>query len=82
MSQEQKESITVLIVRPTSADDAIKSFGGSWFETGQELVPTGRGIFGNRNLGLVTQTLDDLLVFRRDVIPIQSVKEQALGQRR
>jgi hypothetical protein len=82
MSQEQKESITVLIVRPTSADDAIKSFGGSWFETGQELVPTGHGIFGNRNLGLVTQTLDDLRVFRRDVTPIQSVKEQALGQRR
>jgi hypothetical protein len=82
MSQEQKKSITVLIVRPTSADDAIKSFGGSWFETGQELVPTGHGIFGNRNLGLVTQTLDDLRVFRRDVTPIQSVKEQALGQRR
>lgn len=82
MSQEQKESITVLIVRPTSAADAIRSFGGSWFETGQELVPTGRGIFGNRNLGLVTQRLDDLRVFRRDVIPTQSVKEQALGQRR
>jgi hypothetical protein len=82
MSQEQKKSITVLIVRPTSAGDAIKSFGGSWFETGQELVPTGHGIFGSRNLGLVTQTLDDLRVFRRAVIPIQSVKEQASEQGR
>jgi hypothetical protein len=82
MSQAQKASITIVIVRPTSAADAIRNFGGSWFETGQELVPTGHGIFGNRNLGLVTQTLDDLRVFRRDVTPIRSVKEQALGQRR
>jgi hypothetical protein len=79
MSQEQKESVTVLIIRPTSAADAIKSFGGSWFETGQEIVPTGHGIFGNRNLGLVTQGLDELHVFRRSGIPIQSVKEQPPG---
>lgn len=82
MSQEQKKSITVLILRPTSAADAIKNFGGSWFETGQELAPTGHGIFGNRNLGLVTQRLDDLRVFRRGVGPIGSAREQALDQRR
>ena len=75
MSQEQKQSVTVIIVRPTSADDAMRSFGGSWFETGQELVPTGRGIFGNRSVGLVTQTLDDLRVFRRS-----GVKEHASEQ--
>lgn len=75
MSKEQKDSITVLIVRPTSAEDAIKSFGGSWYETGQELIPTGHGIFGSRNLGLVTQTLDDLRVFRRVGVPIQLEKE-------
>jgi len=79
MSKEQKDSITVLIVRPTSAADAQRKLGGRWFETGQELVPTGHGIFGNRNLGLVTQTLDDLRVFRRSGTPIQSAQEQYSG---
>jgi hypothetical protein len=79
MSQEQKDSITVLIVRPTSAADAKRILGGSWSETGQELVPTGNGIFGNRNLGLVTQTLDDLRVFRRSSIQIQSAQKQVSG---
>lgn len=77
MSQEQKDSITVLIVRPTSAADAKRILGGSWFETGQELVPTGNGIFGKRNLGLVTQTLDDLRVFRRSAIATQSARDQS-----
>lgn len=72
MSKEQKDSITVLVIRPTSADDAIKGLGGSWYETGQELVPLGHGIFGDRNLGLVTWTLNDHRVLRRRAIPVQS----------
>jgi hypothetical protein len=65
MSQEQKDSITVLIIQPGWAHDVTRGLGGSWSETGQELVPTGHGIFGNRSLGLVTSTLADLCVFRR-----------------
>jgi len=65
MSQEQKDSITVLIIPAEWFDNISGSLGGTWQETGKELVPVEHSMFGNRNLGFVTWKQRDHRVFRR-----------------
>jgi len=65
MSQQQKDSITVLLIPSWELEYTTNGLGGQWKETGQEFAPTGRNIFGNRRLGLVTFRPIDLTVYRR-----------------
>jgi hypothetical protein len=65
MSQQQKNSITVLLIPPSTMEYTTKGLGGEWQETGQRIAPTGRNIFGNRRVGLVTFRPIDLTVYRR-----------------
>jgi len=65
MSQQQKDSITVLLIPSSELEYTINGLGGQWKETGQMIGPTGRNIFGNRRLGLVTFRPIDLTVYRR-----------------
>jgi hypothetical protein len=65
MSQQQKDSITVLLIPSSELEYTTNGLGGQWRETGQMFAPTGRNIFGNRRLGLVTFRPIDLKVYRR-----------------
>jgi hypothetical protein len=65
MPQQLKDSITVLLIRPSQLEYTTNGLGGQWQETGQKIVPTGRNIFGNRRLGLVTFMPIELTVYRR-----------------
>ena len=65
MSQEQKDSITVLLIRSSAVKYTTNGLGGQWQETGQRIAPTGRNIFGYRRVGLLTLSPIDLTVYRR-----------------
>jgi hypothetical protein len=65
MSQQQKDSITVLLLPSSALEDTTKGLGGQWQDTGQTIAPTGRNIFGNKRVGLVTFRPIDLTVYRR-----------------
>jgi hypothetical protein len=65
MSRQQKESITVLLIPPSELEYAVNGLGGQWQETGQRFFPTGRNIFGNRRVGLLTFGPISLAVYRR-----------------
>ena len=65
MSQQQKDSITVLLIPLSELEYTTNGLGGQWQETGQMIAPTGRNIFGNRRVGLVTFRPIDLAVYRR-----------------
>jgi hypothetical protein len=65
MSQQQKDSITVLLIPPSVLEYTANGLGGQWQETGQRIAPTGRNIFGNKRVGLVTFRPIDLAVYRR-----------------
>ncbi len=66
MSDEQRKSVNVLLVRQDWLDKAIREFGGEWKPTGQELVPTGYTLLeGKAKLRFLSIPDDDLLVYRR-----------------
>ena len=65
MSQQQKDSITVLLIPSSELEYTTNGLGGQWQDTGQALAPIGRNIFGNRRVGLVTFRPIDLTVYRR-----------------
>jgi hypothetical protein len=65
MSQQQKDSIMVLLIRSSQLEYTTNGLGGRWQETGQMIAPTGRNIFGNRRMGVVTFRPIDLTVYRR-----------------
>ena len=65
MSQQQKDSITVLLIPPSQLQYTTNGLGGQWEETGQTIVPTGHNIFGTRKVGVVTFPPIDLRVYRR-----------------
>jgi hypothetical protein len=65
MSQQQKDSITVLLIPRSASEYTTTGLGGQWQETGQSIGPTGQNIFGNRRVGLVTFKPIDLTVYRR-----------------
>jgi hypothetical protein len=65
MSQQQKDSITVLLIPPSEFDYTTTGLGGHWEETGQVFAPTGHNLFGNRRMGLVTFRPAELTVYRR-----------------
>jgi hypothetical protein len=65
MSQQQKDAITVLLIPSSVSESTINGLGGKWHETGQKIAPTGRNIFGNRRMGLVTFRPINLTVYRR-----------------
>jgi hypothetical protein len=65
MSPQQRDSVTVLIVSPQTAENIKQCIGGNWQETGQKLVPTGHSIFGNKKMGFLTFEPNNLMVFRR-----------------
>jgi len=65
MSQQQRDSITVLLIPPSAFEYTTNGLGGQWVETGQKIAPTGHNIFGNRRVGLVTFRPIDLTVYRR-----------------
>ncbi len=65
MSQQQKDSITVLLIPSSELEYTTSGLGGHWQETGQMIAPSGRNLFGNRRVGLVTFRPIDLAVYRR-----------------
>ncbi|MGA7047990.1 MAG: hypothetical protein WBY98_17140, partial [Candidatus Sulfotelmatobacter sp.] len=65
MSQQQKDSITVLLIPSWELEYTTNGLGGQWQKTGQRIAPTGHNIFGNRRVGLVTFRPIDLAVYRR-----------------
>jgi hypothetical protein len=65
MSQQQKDSITVLLIPSSVMEYTTNGLGGHWQKTGQRIAPTGRNIFGNRRVGMVTFRPIDLTVYRR-----------------
>jgi hypothetical protein len=65
MSPQQKDSITVLLIPSSELDYVTNGLGGQWQETGQRIAPTGRNIFGNRRMGVVTFRPIELTVYRR-----------------
>jgi len=65
MSQQQKDSITVLLIPPSELEYTTNGLGGQWRDTGETIVPTGRNIFGDRRVGLVTFRPINLTVYRR-----------------
>lgn len=65
MSEEEKESITVVLIPPDWIEDTTRELGGQWADTGEELRPSGQGLFGNKNLGFLSGTLKDIRVLRR-----------------
>jgi hypothetical protein len=64
LSQQQKDSITVLVIHPEELSEVLKTFGGDWQMTGK-LAPTQRSLFGDRNLGFVTFRPNTLVALRR-----------------
>ena len=64
MSQQQKDSITVLLIPSSKLEYTTNGLGGQWQETGRKIAPTGRNIF-NGHVGLVTFMPIDLTVYRR-----------------
>ena len=65
MSQQQKDSITVLLIPPSQLEYTTNGLGGQWQETGQMIAPTRRNLFGRRRVGIVTFRPIDLTVYRR-----------------
>ena len=66
MSQQQKDAITVLLHTFVGIrNPQSNGLGGHWHETGEKIAPTGRNIFGNRRMGLVTFRPINLTVYRR-----------------
>ncbi len=66
MSDEQKNSVNVLLVRQDWLNKAIREFGGQWSATGQELVPSGHILLdGKEALGFLSIPDNHLMVFRR-----------------
>jgi len=65
MSQQQKDSITVLLIPSSELEYSTNGLGGQWQDTGQRIAPTGHNIFGNRRVGLLTFRPIDLTVYRR-----------------
>jgi hypothetical protein len=64
LSQQQKDSITVLVIHPEELSEVLKTFGGDWQMSGK-LAPTQRSLFGDRNLGFVTFRPNTLVALRR-----------------
>jgi hypothetical protein len=65
MSKEQKDSITVILVRPEEAGNVIHGLGGAWNQTGDMLAPSKRGLFEGRGLGFLSHDDNKIQVFRR-----------------
>ena len=65
MSQQQKDSITVLLIPSWALEYTTNGLGGQWQETGQMFAPTGLNLFGNKRVGLVTFRPISLRVYRR-----------------
>jgi len=80
MSQQQRDSITLLLIQPGWIRDTTRELGGNWQETGEELRPAGHSLFGSNHMGFISWTLNDLRVLRRSGIPTQSAQEHPLGR--
>jgi hypothetical protein len=65
MTQQQKDSVTVVLVRSDWGGDITRALGGSWHETGENLAPAAQSIFDDRNLGFLTARFSGLRVYRR-----------------
>jgi hypothetical protein len=65
MSQQQKDSITVLLIPSSLLEYTTNGLGGQWQEAGQKIAPAGRNLFGNRRVGVLTFRPINLTVYRR-----------------
>jgi hypothetical protein len=65
MSQQQRNSITVMLVRSEWSAAVARAPGGTWEDTGQDLAPLDHPFFGNLNLGFLTWRFSGLHVYRR-----------------
>jgi hypothetical protein len=66
MSEEQRKSVNVLLIRPAWVKQAIQGLGGNWKATGEQLLPSGHILFdGKPNLGYLSIPDNHLLIFRR-----------------
>jgi hypothetical protein len=66
MSQQQKDSVSVIIDRPENIDETIRGLGGLWHMTGERLEPTRKGMFQGRGFGFLSIENYDLVVLRRN----------------
>jgi MFS family permease len=65
LSLEQKDSITVLVIRPEDTARVLAAFGSRWKPTGQQRAPTERLLFAGRNMGFLSLKPVDLVVYRK-----------------
>jgi hypothetical protein len=65
LSEEQRKSITVLVIRPEDAARVLASFGDQWQPTGQHLAPTEHLLSAGRNAGFLSLKPVDLVVYRK-----------------
>jgi MFS family permease len=65
LSEQQKDSITVLVIRPEDGARVLAVFGSQWQPTSQRLAPTQHLLFARRNLGFLSLKPVDLVVYRR-----------------
>ncbi|MGA3159758.1 MAG: hypothetical protein ABSC77_00970 [Terracidiphilus sp.] len=65
MSAEQRNSITVVLVRPEKVEMAIRGLGGAWYPTGDKLAPSKIGLFEGKGLGFISLPDNQIQVFRR-----------------
>jgi hypothetical protein len=65
MPSDEKSRVTVCIIEP-EAVWVLKALGGSWYSTGQEMIPERTGVFGTNNRwGVLSLPNYRLSVYRR-----------------
>jgi len=65
MSSAQKSRVTVCVISPQEVW-VLKEFGGSWYSTGQEMIPTYTGLFGTKSgWGFLSLPNYRLSIYRR-----------------
>lgn len=76
MSSTQKNRLTVCVIGPERAW-VLKQLGGTWYRTGQEMIPKHVGLFGNNNSwGFLSLPNYRLAVYRR--VPIAHAEERTV----
>lgn len=69
MSSAQKSRVTVCVISPKEVW-VLKEFGGSWYSTGQEMIPAHTGLFGSKSKwGFLSLPNYRLSIYRR--VPTQ-----------
>jgi hypothetical protein len=65
MSQEERNSVTILILRPKDVSQVMAALGGTWWPTGDKMVPTEKSLFEGKRLGFLSFEVSEAVVYRR-----------------